>query len=258
MSKSRFEVYTELVDCIWEKHGELQTMMLEAFGATTRKCNVELLKEYRAFIIPNNMYLINLFGGDVLTPGLALYNQGNCRFNRRLCIPIYGFDNRVHGFVGYDDGSECKTEDEKATYVPYLYLDRMAFDKAKHMLITPDEYRKAIDKGYICLVDGIFDKISCEALGIPTVSLLGSRLTRYHRAYLKYIKNWVVLADNDNAGNLLTNACKRANPNTVRLSFHKTKDIDEYIQTQKQGSIHLIDGLKQVKQMGYNVDWTIG
>jgi len=253
--KSKY-LYTKLVDKIWKEHGELQTFMLKEFGRDFRNCKVEKLIEYRAFLIPNNSYLIQM-EGEISAPQHGLYRSDKCIFNKRLVIPIIGFDGFVHSFIGYDNGNAVSEIKDKLSHIYYIYQSREVFNKDRYMLITPEEYREAIELDYICLTDGVFDKITVSETGTPCASLLSSRLTKYHINYLRYIKNWIVLADNDNAGKMLTQYCKRINPNTTRMRFSGAKDIDEFILKGTTNRDKFLTCLTEMKQMGRYVDWAI-
>lgn len=249
--------YTRLLDKIWDDHREIQEFMLKEFGKDFRKCKVEQLIKYRAIIIPNNSYLIQMLE-EASAPQYGLYMSSKCIFNKRLVIPIIGFDGLVHSFVGYDNGNAITDLKERLSHIYYLYQRKEVFNKERYMLITPEEYKTAIELDYICLTDGVFDKITVSNLGIPCASLLSSRLTKYHIDYLRYIKNWIVLADNDDAGDMLTNYCKRFNPNTTRMRFDEFKDIDEFILAKESNENRFKDCIEEMKGMGMLIDWRIG
>lgn len=249
------EFFTNMVNKIWEVDEELQSMALDSFKDLYRDCPVDLLKEYKAFLVFNNSYLINITDGLAELPSYDLYYGSKCKFNERLVIPIYGFDDKVKGFVGYDDGSKLI---DKSLLVKYLYQNAIIFPKERFMLLKSSEYKQAIQENYICIVDGIFDKLTLTDNNIPATSLLGSNFSDYHREYLKFIKHWIVVADNDEAGNKLYTYCKKINPDTVRISFTNAKDIDE--------KLHLANGkylsvflktLRKMKEEGFMLSHNI-
>lgn len=233
------DIYTAIVNNVWlDESGELQATMLKEFSKSYRICDYNSLIKYKAFLVYYNNLLLDYTPEKANPEGLYSLN-GVCFFKNRLVIPIWGFDKKVHGFVGYDNGNECSTKQEKDSLIPYLYLSDKYFQKDKFWFLTYDEYISAFNNQYICIVDGIFDKITLQSLGYNTTSLLGSNLTTYHRDYLRYIKNWIVFSDSDVAGNHLYEICKRYNPNTIRIQVGNAKDIDERLRNDTNSKLIL-------------------
>lgn len=246
----REDIYTTLVHNIWsEENKSFQLELLQLFNEKYRVCDFNYLSQIGAFIIFNNDYLYNFYDNfDELTNiGTGLYtSSGTCIFNKRLVIPIRGFDDKVYGFVGYDNGNACLTDEDRIKHIPYLYLSDKYFSKDRFWLINKNEYLSAYENGYICLVDGIFDKVTLQGLGYNAASLLGSSLTKYHRDYLRYIKNWIVFSDSDIAGNHLYELCKKYHPNTIQIKVGGAKDIDARLRNEinaKQIMNNLLDCL---------------
>ena len=253
---NKIDFYTSLVQKIYEVHGDIQKAILKEFSLTRRKSSYEMLVKYKAFFVPSNLYLINI-DNDCSVPNYGLYSGGHCMFNQRLVIPIWGFDGRVHSFVGYDDGKELKTDEERATHIYYLYQSRIYFNKDRYMLITPDQFQKAHEEQFICLVDGVFDGLTVNSLGYPTAPLLSSRFTEYHKKYLRYIKNWVLLMDNDDAGDMLESYAKHNNTHAIRLKFSGAKDIDEFINKSETNKRKFIESMEYLRDVGFSFDYTI-
>lgn len=223
-------LYTKLIDDIWLYDNAIQTLVIEEFCKSYRKCDSATLLSYKPFLNLDNNYIYRVSDGELAPSTYGLYRGNTCVFNKRLVIPIRGFDDIVYGFVGYDNGNELTSEEDKINFVPYLYLNETVFKKEKYCFITREEYLLALQQQYICIVDGVFDKISLTAMGLPAVSLLGSNLSKYHREYLRYIPNWIVFSDNDLAGHKLYSVCKNYNPKTIKVSVGcGCKDIDERI-----------------------------
>lgn len=241
------DLYTKVVDKIWSTENiELNKSILKAFSDTIRPCSSEYLAKVKAFPVINNNLIANTlesFGcNDLVSTGLYQFS-GKCTFLNRLVIPLYGFDEKVHGFVGYDNGNDISNTETAFQLIPYLYLQDIYFKKEKYWFMTRDEYKQALENQYICIVDGIFDKILLQSHGYPATSLLGSSLSRYHRDYLKYIKNWIVFSDSDIAGNQLFSTCKKYNQNTIQVKVgNGAKDIDERLRDDEQ-AVNILDKL---------------
>ena len=263
---SRFALFNHIVKISTSGElGEFQKEMLHEFSRSIRKCDVEQLIRYKAFIVLDNNYLASItydkFEDTILNPKYDLYHGDYCKFNKRLMIPLSGFDGNVHGFVGYDKPEEKETdvaesdEDDdmrlKNDFLFYLYQSDLVFKKSKYLFITRDEYIEAIKRGYIFIVDGVFDKISVSGINEPCCAVLSSSFSKYHAEYLKFIKNWIVLADNDSAGARLLNKCQGYNKNTVRMSFKDCKDIDEKLMSDKLNKDKFSKALKEIKSTSF-------
>jgi len=247
--------FTEMVKQIHSgDSGEIQDMALVSFCNIYRDTDIELLRKYKSFIIFNDTYLLDITGGMADLEMYGLYYRETCKFKGRLVIPITGFDGRVYGFVGYDNGNEKEKLKESEVFVKYLYTGEVAFKKERHMLMSRDEFEKAVDCGYVCIVDGIFDKITLTSLGIPAVSILGSHLSKYHKYYLKYIKKWVVVSDNDSAGKKLFEYCKSVHTDTVQLKFVGAKDIDELMRKTEKEVLWQAIGEMKITGFRLNID----
>lgn len=248
------DFFTEMVNKIWEEDSELQSLALESFAELYRKCPLNMLKKNKAFVVFSDDYLLSKTDNMAELPQYDLYYGYKCKFNERLVIPIWGLDNKVNGFVGYDDGSKPAEH----IYIKYLYQNAIVFPKERNMLISQRDYINAIKQNYICIVDGIFDQMTLAENNIPSVSLLGSNFTDYHKEYFKFIKNWVVIGDNDDAGNRLFNYCRKINMNTARISFIGAKDIDEKINNGADGTLkRLLKVIDTMKIEGFHINHTL-
>lgn len=253
--KSREDIFTTLVNNIWnEESTEFQKSLLKSFNDNYRICNYDYLASLKAFMIFNDDYLTHFYDNfqELTSISTGLYsNLGKCVFNKRLVIPLTGFDDKVYGFVGYDNGNDCKTDEDRIKHIPYLYMSDKYFAKDKFWLLRKDEYISAYNNQYICLVDGIFDKVTLQGLGYNTASLLGSSLTKYHRDYLRYIKNWVVFSDSDLAGNRLYDVCKNYHPNTIQIQVGNAKDVDERLRNEPNAKVILDKLFKTLKKESF-------
>ncbi len=226
------------IQSVWKEDEEYQTACLSGILSAIRRINdtdiaklhEDYLKEIGAFFVHNDSYITEHFGPAIKEPKYGMYNSdGRCYLCGRLAIPLRTMDDCVRGFVGYSKKPDDL--DPNDVYVKYLYPPKYAFSKSRYMFITSQEYRKALEEQYICIVDGLFDKIILQCLGINAVSLCGSSLTSWHKYYLSFIKNKIVVADNDLAGRRLASYCKYAFDNCVELIQAETGDIDSFIRT---------------------------
>lgn len=252
MIKNPHILFTEIVDRIWKPENlEFNTEILNVFSKEYRKLDVDTLVRNKAFLVINNDFFLHMSDGEAFLKNYDLYIDNRCKFFERLVIPIYGMDNTVHGFCGYDN--EDKTLTGKADiYVKYLYQSRIVFNKDREMFLRQDEYLKALKEGYICIVDGIFDKMILESAGIPAVSILGTSFTKYHQEYLRYIPNWIVIHDNDKAGVALYTRLKTLHQSVIRVTMTGSKDIDEFLRERSVEQLQVL--FKDLKKEGFKIN----
>lgn len=234
------------VRSVWQTDTEYQRACLEGIIRNVRKVpNEEIvqmhanyLQSQGAFYVHNDTYMVERFGDYITDPDLGLYRYNRCTLVGRLAIPLRYMDDSVRGFVGYSKKPSDFPDDE--SFIKYLYPPKDAFDKSRYMYMTAEEYKQALADGYVCIVDGIFDKIILQCLGINTVSLCGSALTKWHTRYLNFIKHKIVIADNDIAGRNLASKCKYFLTDCVEIIQSEEGDIDAFLRTDS--------ALQQLKQ----------
>ena len=256
-------MFSDGIKSIWEKDEKFQTGVIKAIIQDIRKISdsnliealFQNLKHQGVFYVPDDEYMINHFGYDITDSKYGIYYSDNiCKYALRLVFPMIFFDGSINGFIGYTNVNDIDPEDQ--AFIKYLYPPKMAVDKKRYMFITPEEYKKAYEEQYICVIDGLFDQKSLVTHGINACSLCGSALTEFHRIYLKPIKNIIVLADNDPAGRKLFNSIKRAFPNAVEIIQTLTWDIDDFMKT--QDNINKIKkSLEDMKSESYCINHVI-
>lgn len=223
-----------IADAVWEKDETFQRDVLTGFIRNIRGFGEELsglalqdLIDDKMFYVPHDEYLIEKVGVHVKDARYGLYRGTFCTLNSRLAIPLRVLDDTVIGYIGYTNQNDFHTDD--ASFIKYLYPSKTLFKKSNYLYITKAEYLKALREGYICIVDGIFDKRRLQSLGINACSLCGSTLTKNQAVYLEMIKHKVVIADNDDAGRKMAQACKRYLSNCVEIRQSDTNDIDDFL-----------------------------
>ena len=200
---------------------------------TVSKLHAEYLMQQGAFFVHNHEYMKEHFGAVIADPKYGVYTPtGYCHLAGRLAIPIRLFDGSVHGFIGYSNKPANYNPED--VFIKYLYPPKFAFNKSRYFYLTAEEYQKAVQDGYICIVDGIFDKIILQCMGIHAVSLCGSALTIWHRRYLSFIKHKIVIADNDDAGRKLASFCKYSLEGCVELIQSSTGDVDSLVRSKEE------------------------
>ena len=196
-----------------------QELWITQAAQEIRKMPAEELIKREFLYIPNDIYMLHFFGPEIMEYKYGVYREESCNLYKRLIFPIRGFNNKVAGLGGWSCDSEWK----------YVYSPDTLWDKSRYFYISPDDFRDAIDDDYLFIVDGIFDAINLNRIGIHGASLMGSNLSNWHIQYLKMFKYVIVVPDNDNAGVHLVKMLRKARPDVIVLWQGKYKDIDDYI-----------------------------
>lgn len=198
-----------------------QLMWVKEASETLRQIPCEELYKREFLYIPNDIYMLHFFGSEIADYKYGVYRNENCNFYKRLLFPIRGFNSSVVALGGWANDSQWK----------YVYSPDTLWDKSKYFYVQPEEFRKALQDDYIIIVDGIFDAINLNRLGLNAVALMGSNLSNWHKYYLKLFKYVIVIPDNDNAGVFLVKKLKQFRRDVIVLHQGKFKDIDDYIKS---------------------------
>lgn len=261
--------WTQGVRKIWDEDGEFQSIVVRHILKEIRGVHdegmldleLESAKKDGLFFCPDDSYMLNYLGDRCLNRYAGIYEiNGMCRYTDRLVIPIYNFSGEIPGFIGYSNDiipEEFSVDGgEDSLFVKYRYPPKGTLIKGRFMYIRPEEYLKAIRDGYICIVDGIFDKRRLTDYGINAVSLMGSSITFWHRLYLSKIKSIVVIRDNDEAGYRLYRTCKKLFPQTIEIAQGESWDIDDFLK-KPDNLKEFLRTFEKVKRQGFLVSEVI-
>lgn len=258
-----FRDFTPSIMDVWERDGEFQNDAMQGIVQNIRKVTdpsigqlqVDYLKNLGAFYVPTNNYMKEYFGPDITNREYGIYNiTFRCNLLERLAIPIRFMNGRVVGFIGYSSKPTDWPADK--SWIKYLYPSSDVLRKERYFFIEPQEYRKALADDYICIVDGLFDKMILQALGVNAVSLCGSALTVWHRYYLSFIKHKIVIGDNDQAGRKLFATCRSALSGCVEIRQPYTNDIDDFLKEESRIKV-LLDTISEMKSEGFLISKTL-
>lgn len=249
--------WSKAVDRIWKEDGEFQELMvrhiLKAIRGVSDDAMLDLelasARKDGLFYCPNDDYMEEWLGESSTDLFAGIYgSNGLCRYTQRLVIPIRNFADEIPGFIGYSNDEVPGYDD--GVFVKYTYPPKDTLIKGRFMYITGEEYIKAIEDGYICIVDGIFDKRRLTDYGYNAVSLMGSAVTFWHKLYLSKIKHIIVIRDNDQAGYKLLQTCKKAFPGTIEIAQGDRWDIDDFLKT-PENLKRFAEAFERVKRQGF-------
>lgn len=248
---------------LWEHDEEFQLTALHGIVKHVRRVDdpaieemqVNYLRGLGAFYVPDNQYMKRYFGKDITSPSYGIYSVTyHCYLSERLAIPMRLMDEKVAGFIGYSNKPAGWPAD--TAWIKYRYPGKEVMAKDRYMFIEPHEYKKALEEKYICIVDGLFDKMILQALGINAVSLCGSALTSWHKFYLSFIPHKIVIGDNDMAGRKLFISCRAALANCVEIRQPYTGDIDDFLKDQSRIEV-LLRTIEDMKSEGFLLSKTL-
>lgn len=203
--------------------------------------DLEPLKKANIFVMNNMNDAHFKFKGHIIEKLIYNNPQEIERHFNKFILPISAPNGNIVSFVSYDLINKVDQRNKGEWYIPYSNVNGIS---KKNLIYVPQFYWDSfikedgdlIDTVYI--VDGLFDAITMNACGNPTISLIGSTISKEVKLILNQFKTLVVIPDNDKAGYQLKENLMRihADVRTVILP-HDVKDIDEYIKKYKNKNI---------------------
>lgn len=183
-----------------------------------RKLSPEIVKECKAFFIPEDVTLYTLpdwMKNESL--GMVLYGKYIIQ-SGRIVYPVFDVKGDVMGFCGWDK------------YVNPKYLDSKNYGyKAKETTLYGmeklEEYYNS--KEPVFVVEGIVCCLYLRSKGFQALALLGSHMTQYVTQILKrFGKRLVLIPDCDGAGDSLVRQAKSIFKGITIVQMKYGKDID--------------------------------
>lgn len=194
---------------------------------------LESLVQRGVFMVPFDSYIKQMHGTEIRKIMSEYYNEKGCIFTGKLVMPLVTLNDKFMDFLLHETDIEAK----------YIYPVRGVFSKARYMQTTGSAIIDAVNKKYIVVVEGVFDEISLNAIGVPTVSLSGPVLHNNIAMFLDVIPNKIIMSDEDRAGKSLFLQCReKFRGNIVSVSM-PCKDIDEYLRVE-DNVINLYEKIK--------------
>lgn len=249
---------------IYKECLEEQTHFINTICRDVRNNDLQILFDLKAFYVPNSDFMVEYFSPAIMSPSFDCYDYlGNCKWNYHLVVPIRDVSGNVVGFTGYnpyvdiynkqkklsrENNDLSKLEELNAQFSEIAKMPRYQesssalLDKSKYF-ICPLGFDKALEDGYLIVVDGFFDCLSLAQDGYNSISILGSNVTEYIRFCLSLVKVIYVAYDNDSAGKTLFKRIQSIHPRVFSITQSKCKDIDEFRKTYPN---EFREGMKQI------------
>lgn len=229
-------IMQECVKNIYETDLDSQEEFMKTVCTKVRRMDYTICLKAKAFFVPNNDYIMEHTFTEVLNEDLGIYTfDGVCVWHSCLVFPIFDVGNSIVGLAGFNPVNYLKareTMDWSLNY--YTYSKKEVMQRGRFIYTLPGMYEKAIQDGYLIIVDGMFDAIHLASEGYNAASLMGSSITSEIIAQLRFIRKIIIISDNDEAGLKFVKTLKKHLHNTVCLFQGETKDIDELLKTERK------------------------
>lgn len=237
---------------IKETDSKAQNEFIEIICKEVRGMNAEIVHQANAFYVPNDDYMVTMFGEILKNSQYDCYlADGTCRWLNNLVFPITDLAENIVGFAGYNPHNYLKakeTGDKSLNY--YGYSNKDLFVKGNYLYCLNGVYKKALDQGYLILTDGLFDCLSLSSYGYLAAALLGSNVNEQILAQLTFIDRVILAYDNDEAGLRLSKFLNRKLRNVVCIKQKHTKDVDDLLKTSyKDNYLAMLDNIIQKKEL---------
>lgn len=237
------------IEHIYKYDYESQKNYLRVVCNTARGREYKILENLKAFYVPNEDYMLEHFGDDILHYKYDCYNYGSCKWTGHLVIPIRSIKGEVLGFTGYNPLVTINNyKDESLSKMSkYQESNRIAMAKDRNLL-CPLGLKKAISDGYLVIVDGFFDCLALAEEDINSAALLGSEFGKYVQLILRFIDTIYILYDNDHAGVALKEQISKYHSKAFPIKQVKYKDIDEAIKKDREQLIPYFEEIRNNPQ----------
>ena len=149
----------------------------------------EALSDYGILHITDSSSLA-IFDDQKTTKDFGLFKNNYCLMQGRYIIPVYGISGKLLTFVGwYPDQRK------------YLVMRSKYFGKNTDWFNIDKAYQKSLyTDGIVFVVEGMFDAIMLDILGLPAIAAMGSHVNASKSVLLTMFKRAVVIPDADKVG----------------------------------------------------------
>jgi len=165
----------------------------------------------------------------------------------KFIIPIYTPVGEFMTWIVYDPLAKLN-QGPKYSYFSETVKSRLVFAPKASW-----EYILTSDRLY--LTDGVWDSIHANYKGFPTVSLLGSTLSKEHLKILRRFNRIVLFQDNDESGaNLYQDLSKFLGKQVFTITLpHDFGDIDQYLAHADENTITQLKQTIHTKHLGHKM-----
>ena len=91
-----------------------------------------------------------------------------------------------------------------------------------------EDTKQALSTGKLYVTEGTFDRLRLKAYGLPVVSTLGTKFTRYFEVYAQRFNQVIYIGDRDDAGARAYLKARERQITMLKQLVPKGKDVDEF------------------------------
>lgn len=222
------------IEKIYREDLKSQQTYIEPIAMDVRNMPSDIIYSSEGFYVPNDEYMINYFGVEIITPSYDCYNTNRtCKWLGYLVFPMYDLLDNIVGFVGFNPVNKLKTgEGEEFWGLNYYrHSSTTLVEKSKYIFMPKGTFQRARKDGYIIVTDGVFDMFHANQEGLNAGALLGSYVTEEILVQLRFIPIVYLAWDNDEAGYNLYKYMKERLPNLRAIRHNKGKDLDDLLKS---------------------------
>lgn len=198
LTKEEIAALTERYNLIQESYKILvanvkadnsQTECIE-FLSDFRKIDADILKEAGVFFNENVDEAYYLCGQDENTLyNLSLSNK-TLNYTGRFMLPLLNMKNELVCWIGYDYESDAK----------YL-IGLLGVGDKRHLIYGVNDIERAFEESTIIVTEGFFERLRLKEIGLNVgVSLVGKKMSDWHKMFLNQFDNVILIPDGDAEG----------------------------------------------------------
>ena len=207
--------------------------------AEFRELKKETLEEIKGFYIEDPLKeILPLVGEDIYFNSVFGFYPNENMYKERFIFPVWDCNNKVMGFVGYDNLSTYR----------YILSETEGFKK-RTSVYGLNNINRVIENDYLIIVEGHFDERRVSELGYPVFSIQGTAYPEFLKKFVKPLKGVIHLLDKDAAGLNAIKYNRKIHQNSVVFYLPDGEDPDSYLKDSLNQK-HFQDSIK--KCIDYN------
>lgn len=163
----------------------------------------------------------------------GITNENNFFFSGKFVIPVRTIDNKIVFYINHNFENE-KVQKYINTYTG-MYEENDKIFKSYGM----HNFDSFMENDSIIVVEGVFDCMLLNYLGIPCYAMLGTKTVKYHELFINRVKRKLYIGDNDGAGDAGWKTFKKTFKDSFRVYIPTTKfkDIEEFFLLSSKGTV---------------------
>lgn len=160
-----------------------------------RQMNKEILRQANVFYVEDKNEINFLTGYDEDTQYYLGFLSKNVSYEGRFVFPMRNGFGELNGWIGYDSDSTSK----------YM-VGLLGVGDKKKLMYGIDDIDLAFEEDTIIVNEGLFERLRLKEIGLNVgVSLLGKKMSKWHKQYLNRFKNVILIPDGDIEGQDMIN-----------------------------------------------------